>query len=57
MEYQKSFRKLNKQLWFKLTEDDFIQLHQIALRKERSVAYILRKLVEEFVKTNGESSA
>jgi len=54
MEYQKTRKKLNKQLWFKLTEDDFEELHQVALRQERSVAYIIRKLVEDFLKQQPE---
>jgi len=54
MEYQKTRKKLNKQLWFKLTEDDFEELHQIALSQERSVAYVVRKLVEGFLKQQSE---
>ena len=49
MEYQKTRKDLDKQLWFKLDADTHEKLLDIALNKERSVAYVLRKLVEDFV--------
>ena len=49
MEYQKTRKDLDKQLWFKLDTATHERLMEIALNKERSVAYVLRKLVEDFV--------
>jgi len=49
MQHQKSRKDLDKQIWFKLDTETHNKLIDIALNKERSVAFILRKLVEDFI--------
>ena len=47
--YQKTDKKLTKQIWFKLDEETHSRFMDIAESHSRSSAYVMRRLVEDFV--------
>ena len=49
MEYQKTHEKLTKRAWFRVTPKTYEKLRKIAYSKDRTPAYIIRKLIEGYV--------